>query len=169
MEFIIRPFSLEDIVEVNAFRRMDGVMENTLALFSERIEASEAFFANANENDHIMVAEVEEDGEARVVGVVGLHINSMLRQRHSGGIGIAVHPKYQGKGIGRAMMQKIIDLADNWLMLVRLELTVYTDNHRAIALYKSLGFEIEGTKKYAVIKNGKYVDEHMMGRYRVRI
>lgn len=50
-------------------------------------------------------------------------------------------------------------------MLVRLELGVFIDNERAINLYKSLGFVIEGTKKHAIIRNGKYEDEHIMARY----
>jgi putative acetyltransferase len=39
-----------------------------------------------------------------------------------------------------------------------MELGVFTDNEKAINMYKSLGFEIEGTKKYSIIKNGKYAD-----------
>lgn len=50
-------------------------------------------------------------------------------------------------------------------MLVRLELGVYFDNEKALKLYKSLGFEEEGLKKYSAIRNGKYVDEIIMGRY----
>ena len=68
-------------------------------------------------------------------------------------------------GIGKKLMKELIDLSDNWLMLVRLELGVYTDNEKALKLYKSLGFEEEGLKKYSAIRNGKYVDEIIMGRY----
>jgi putative acetyltransferase len=62
-------------------------------------------------------------------------------------------------------MESILDLADNWLMLVRIELDVTEDNERAINLYRSFGFEIEGKKKYSIIKNGKYADLFMMARY----
>jgi putative acetyltransferase len=44
-------------------------------------------------------------------------------------------------------MENILDLADNWLMLVRIELDVIEDNERAIHLYRSFGFEVEGRKK----------------------
>jgi putative acetyltransferase len=53
-------------------------------------------------------------------------------------------------------------------MLVRLELTAFVENEGAVKLYKSLGFEIEGTKKYAVIRNGEYADEYLMARYKIR-
>ena len=44
-------------------------------------------------------------------------------------------------------MESLLDIADKGLMLKRVELTVFTDNERAVHLYESLGFVIEGTKK----------------------
>lgn len=86
--------------------------------------------------------------------------------RHSAGFGIMVHRDWQGRGVGRALMEAALDVADNWLMLTRVELTVFTDNARAIGLYKSLGFEIEGTKRMGAIRNGAYADEYYMARLR---
>lgn len=63
-------------------------------------------------------------------------------------------------------MTEILDLADNWLMIIRIELGVFTDNEKAINLYKNFEFVIEGTRKYAAIKNGKYADEYIMARYK---
>jgi putative acetyltransferase len=37
---------------------------------------------------------------------------------------------------------------------------------KAIKLYKSFEFEIEGTRKYAAIRNGQYADEYIMARYK---
>ena len=60
--------------------------------------------------------------------------------RHTADVGIFVHTDWQGKGVGTALMQTVLDLADNWLMLVRVELEVFTDNVKAIHLYEKLGF-----------------------------
>ncbi len=49
-------------------------------------------------------------------------------------------------------MSEILDLADTWLMLVRIELGVFTDNEKAIKLYEKFGFEIEGTKSMLLSK-----------------
>ena len=76
-----------------------------------------------------------------------------------------VSNKFQGIGIGNMLMKEILDLADKWLMLPRLELQVYADNERAICMYESLGFVREGVKKYASIKEGRYEDEVIMARY----
>ena len=59
-----------------------------------------------------------------------------------------------------------MDLADNWLNLQRLELTVFTDNEPAVRLYKKSGFEIEGTLRRHIFRAGKYVDVYSMARLR---
>lgn len=166
MDFNIRPVRPEDAEALNEIRRMDGVRENVLGIISERAVRSEEFIRGAGENDHLLVAEVKDNGIAKAVGLVGLHVKGNQRLRHSANIGIMVHADYQGKGIGTALLKKVLDLADNWLMLVRLELTAFVENEGAVRLYKSLGFEIEGTKRYAAIRNGKYADEYLMARYR---
>lgn len=167
MNFIIRPVIIEDAVFINEIRRQDGVRENIMGIISERITRTEKFISGLTDNDHMLVAEVEENGVKRVVAVASISVNKSNRVRHSGGMGIMVGKEYQGKGIGKALMGALLDLSDNWLMLVRVELGVFTDNEKAINLYKSFGFEIEGTKKYSIIRNGKYDDEYLMARYNI--
>lgn len=164
MDLCIRPVRMEDAKAANEIRIMDGVRENIMALTSERISRAEAMISGLTPNDHMFVAEVEKNDAKKVVGVIGLNVSQSQRTRHSASLGIMVHGDYQGKGIGKALLNKVIDLADNWLMLVRLELGVFTDNERAINMYKSVGFEIEGTKRCAIIRNGKYADEYIMSR-----
>lgn len=168
LDFTIRPVRIEDAAAVNEIRRMDGVRENILGIISERLTRSEDFIKGLSENDHLLVAEVEEKGMKKVVGMIGMNVSSNPRLRHSASVGIMVHVDYQGKGIGTALFKKVIDLADNWLMLTRLELTVFVENDRAVKLYKSLGFQIEGTRKYGAIRNGQYADEYLMARYNLR-
>jgi L-phenylalanine/L-methionine N-acetyltransferase len=56
-------------------------------------------------------------------------------------------------------------ITPNTLALNTETLLVTEDNERAIRLYRSFGFEVEGKKKYSVIKDGKYADLLMMARY----
>jgi L-phenylalanine/L-methionine N-acetyltransferase len=55
------------------------------------------------------------------------------RMRHVGSIGMAVRDDWQGQGVGTALMEAALDLADNWLNLTRIELRVYVDNAAATA------------------------------------
>ena len=59
---------------------------------------------------------------------------------------------------------RALDVADNWIGYTRLELTVYTDNAAAVALYRKAGFVIEGTARRYALRNGEYVDAYMMAR-----
>jgi putative acetyltransferase len=88
------------------------------------------------------------------------------RRRHVGQIGMSVRDDFQGQGVGTALMQAAVDLADNWLNLLRLELEVYTDNEPAVRLYKRFGFVIEGTLVRYAFRAGQYVDVYAMARFR---
>jgi L-phenylalanine/L-methionine N-acetyltransferase len=102
-----------------------------------------------------------------VIGQLGLHtFPNNFRRRHVGQIGMAVRDDWQGRGVGTALMQAAIDLADKWLNLSRLELEVYTDNEAAIRLYKKFGFNIEGTLIRFAYRDGRYVDAYYMARLR---
>jgi L-phenylalanine/L-methionine N-acetyltransferase len=104
--------------------------------------------------------------EGEVVGQLTLSVYMNPRTRHSGHFGIAVRDDWQGRGVGTALMEACLDLADNWLNLSRLDLRVYVDNAPAIALYEKCGFEIEETHKRFAYRNGEYVDAHFMARVR---
>ncbi|MCL4395446.1 MAG: GNAT family N-acetyltransferase [Chloroflexi bacterium] len=105
--------------------------------------------------------------DSQVVGTLGLRTYpGTPRRRHVGSIGMAVSDEWQGKGIGTALMQAAVDLADNWLSLLRLELDVYTDNEPAIHLYQKFGFQVEGTHRRSAFRAGEYVDTLAMARLR---
>ena len=63
-------------------------------------------------------------------------------------------------------MEAALGLADNWLDLHRIELSVYTDNAAGRALYEKFGFELEGTHRRYAFREGKYVDAYSMARIR---
>jgi putative acetyltransferase len=77
---------------------------------------------------------------------------------------MSVRDDWHHRGVGTALLTAAIDLADNWIGYARLELTVYTDNATALALYRRFGFEIEGTARAYAMRNGTLVDAYMMAR-----
>lgn len=165
MEYYIRPIEIGDAKGINELRRMPGVFENILGIPSETVKRSEDFIANLDGNQHQFVAVLKlPNGQEKIIGTAGLIVSSIPRMRHSGDIGIMIHKDYQNLGVGSALISKIIDVADNWLMLVRVELAVFEDNARAIHLYEKFGFKKEGIKRMAAIRNGKYVNDYLMAR-----
>lgn len=120
--------------------------------------------ASPNRTDLQLVAEQA----GRMVGSAGLHPQQQLRRRHVATLGISVEPASQGMGVGRALMQAMCDYADGWAQILRIELTVFTDNERAIALYRHFGFQHEGTHRGYALRDGKYADVHCMARLHPR-
>ena len=169
MEIVIRPVRPGDGKGINELRRMPGVFENILGIPSEREARNEAGIAaldHATQHNFTAVT-YNEQGEEIMIGYGSLTVESNPRRRHCGGIGMMVHRDYQGRGVGTKLMEALIGMADNWLMLVRLELDVFADNARAIALYKKFGFVEEGLKRAEAIRSGEYVDSLMMARLRL--
>lgn len=114
------------------------------------------------------------DGVYRLIGEVDGRLAGLIeletyphtpRHAHAGDVHlIATMPEFRSQGVGRALMDAITDLADNWLDLRRLGLSVWVTNPDAIAFYESCGFEIEGTMRDYVFRDGEYVDALTMAR-----
>ena len=77
---------------------------------------------------------------------------------------MTVAADFQGRGIGDQLMRGLLDWADNWAGVLRVELTVFTDNTRAIALYKRHGFMQEGLMRAYALRGGVYADTLSMAR-----
>jgi L-phenylalanine/L-methionine N-acetyltransferase len=101
----------------------------------------------------------------RVVGNAGVHpVSDNPRHKHACSLGISIADAYQGRGVGRALMNACLDFADHWANYSRVELTVHADNARAIKLYESLGFMLEGQHRDFSFREGGYVDALFMAR-----
>lgn len=107
----------------------------------------------------------ERDG--LVIASAGLHpVSESPRRTHAMMLGITVAGPAQGQGVGKALMQALLQVADQWANVLRIELTVFADNQRAIALYRSLGFEEEGRLRGYAFRDGRYEDTLAMARWR---
>jgi len=110
-------------------------------------------------NDIIFVA----DDNGDLVGYIGAYGGEFKRNAHSIYIVIGIRYEYTGKGIGTSLLGKL----DEWAgkhKIHRLELTAISNNLSAIALYKKMGFEIEGIKKHSLCVDSSYVDEYYMAK-----
>ncbi len=89
-----------------------------------------------------------------------------MRRAHCGSLGMGVAVSWQGKGVGSMLLAAALDVADNWMNLRRVELTVYADNEAAIGLYRKFGFETEGLMRDYAVRDGRWVDTLAMARLR---
>ena len=101
--------------------------------------------------------------DTEIVGAAGLE-RAVGRRAHVGSIAMGLHDAWTARGVGTALLAALVDLADGWLGLRRLELTVFADNAPALALYRRFGFREEGRHRAYALRGGAYVDALSMAR-----
>lgn len=161
-QILVRRVEVRDAAAVARTMATPQALAGTLQLPFPSAAMWEKRIAEHAADHHMLVAEVE--GE--VVGNAGLlPAARAARRRHAGAIGMSVRDDWQRRGVGSALLAAVVDLADNWIGYTRLELTVYTDNAAALALYRKFGFVIEGTLRDYALRDGAYIDAYTMARF----
>jgi RimJ/RimL family protein N-acetyltransferase len=159
----------------------------TVVIRPAAVEDAEATLKNINligaEHVYIMIERVDNLDEERrwlssfdgirnvlllalsgreVIATVDCHGGIFPKDRHVGGIGIAIRDGWREVGLGRLLMERVLE----WMRargFEKAELAVFAGNDRARGLYESLGFAEEGVRRGHVRIRGEYVDEILMG------
>jgi L-phenylalanine/L-methionine N-acetyltransferase len=159
---VIRPVKPSDAQEIADFHNLPGYRAGTLRLPYQSAEEVRRFVEQPRGEAISLVAVMN----GIIVGDIGL-IRGSGRRAHAAMVGMGVHDAYRRRGIGRALLGEVVAIADDWLDLHRLELTVFCDNHAAVGLYQSFGFETEGVHRAYAFRAGAYADAFAMARLRL--
>jgi L-phenylalanine/L-methionine N-acetyltransferase len=162
-QITIRAFEMADWQDVAELFLAPNCQWGTLQLPYQSRDRIKQKLENPPLGIHRLVAVIEENQQSKVVGLISLQPLSD-RRSHVGQLGMFVHDDYQNQGIGTQLMAAIIDLAENWLNLKRLELQVNTDNAGAIHIYEKFGFEKEGVLRKNAFRDGAYIDAYTMAK-----
>ncbi len=125
------------------------------------------------EQEHIQKYHTDEDKlivisetDGRILSLSSIECGSRQRMRHIGQVGISILPDWRGLGLGKAIMEVLIEWARAHPKLEKLALGVWSGNKPAIRLYQKMGFIEEGRK----IREVKYADgsyDDMICMYRM--
>jgi ribosomal protein S18 acetylase RimI-like enzyme len=103
------------------------------------------------------------DDDQPLIGMVALNRDDSEKFAHKGSItSMYVAPAARGKGVGRALLVRAIELARSVGVLYQLVLTVNAGNTGAIGLYASLGFKTFGREPSGIRVDGRFYDELLM-------
>jgi putative acetyltransferase len=165
-EIFIRATESSDYQEVTIMLSEKEIYSNMLQLPYPSLDLWKERLSKNSPNHFSLIAEIKEEEKLVVVGHISISVFSAMRRKHVGYIGMGVKKEYHRRGIGAKLLESVLDMADNWLNLIRVELEVYTDNKGAIALYEKYGFKTEGKLEKYAFRNGKYDDVYKMARIR---
>ncbi len=165
MDVVIREARPEDAEGMVAYMQMISSEPNNNLVwepgeFNITVENERKMLEGVTASDNSIY--IIADAGGRIVGAANCAGGTRWAVRHSGLIGISLHPDYRDQGIGTQMMRYIIAWAKETGIITRLELSVYVHNIRAIHVYEKVGFVLEGIRRNAYIKEGKYRDSMMM-------
>jgi putative acetyltransferase len=155
----IRPARWGDGPALSATMSEASVLWGTLQLPFQRPERWDARLGVKPARSVLLVAEVE----GQMAGAGALTVSRERRRSHVATLGMHVVRRYQGRGVGAALMRALLEQAKS-RDVRRVELTVYPDNERAIRLYERHEFVHEGRSRCSSFRDGTYVDDLVMAR-----
>ncbi|HEU5435116.1 MAG TPA: GNAT family N-acetyltransferase [Telluria sp.] len=161
---MIRHATAADRAQVEALYKRVAMVPDGLARTPDEVTPDyiDGFMARARSHGVEMVW--EEDG--RLLGEIHASCPGIAALSHLlTDLTIAVDPQAQGRGVGRALFQGLLDhVVAHMPHITRVELFARSSNHKARALYHSLGFVDEGLLKSRVNNSrGVPEDDTFMG------
>ena len=101
----------------------------------------------------------------RLAGMVGLAFEPWEDAQHKATLfGLYVSEAYRGQGLGEALVQAVLSLAEEEPQLQVIELTVSANSFAALKLYKRCGFQQSGLEDCAIRVGQTYFDRVHMRR-----
>lgn len=129
-------------------------MEEETELLTKWAKGEESLFLVAETEDGVIAATCQCTYSKR-----------RKRMRHLADIAISVRKDFWRQGLGRRLMNIQMDWCREH-QIEKLKLDVVTTNTRALGLYLSLGFEVEGTlRRMDKLADGSYCDWYAMAKF----
>jgi len=131
--------------------------------FKMTVEAEEKWIRSHLENpNHLLLVAILNN---EVVGMLDFSNGHRQRIAHTGEFGMSVAKDFRGQGVGSFLLSALFEWATDNKTIEKINLSVHSNNERAIAQYKKMGFEIEGVRKKDLkYKEGQYIDTVIMGK-----
>jgi len=113
-----------------------------------------------SENGIFLIAEV--DGV--FVGNIDLTGSKRSKMDHTGMLGMGISELWRNQGLGKVLIQSVIDWATENSKIQIIWLDVYATNEIAYSLYQKMGFELSGTINGFFREGDVYIDKIQMYR-----
>jgi hypothetical protein len=159
----------EVVIRTAAESDAAGLLENINLVGAEEVYVLTEHVAEDLESERAWIRQFDgvhavlyvADARGEIVGQADAHRGTLPKNRHTATLGIAIRDGWRDAGLGRLLLAAVLD----WMRSQGVEkacLEVFSTNARALALYRSLGFEEEGRRRRHFKVRGEYVDDVQM-------
>jgi len=162
---VVRPARTSDLPAM--LRNLKSVVDEQVYTWTERVgrEKKERLLAGIRNPQSLSIV-AQLSGEKGIVGQLSLRPPGDVRKvSHVRNLSILVVKGYRDRGVGKALLQYAIDWARRKEGVEKIHLGVFLTNTRAIGLYKTMGFEVEGVLRRQYVIMSAHVDEILMGLF----
>ncbi|WP_020616415.1 GNAT family N-acetyltransferase [Paenibacillus daejeonensis] len=166
LNYSIRSAVAIDALPLSKVRlQIDGETENMDRESGEAYLDEEAFAHIIKADDeHSRKLFLVAEAEGSIIGFARCEGNDLKRTMHKVEFGVCLLKNFWGHGIGTNFLKESIAWSDS-IGIKKIQLNVLETNTKAIGLYKSFGFEIEGILKHdKLLSDGNFYDTIVMGR-----
>jgi RimJ/RimL family protein N-acetyltransferase len=158
MNFILRPWSLEDLNSLVQYANNPNIAKFLTNSFPYPYteENGKAFIEFANKDKPIRIFAIDVNGVA--VGGIGIHPQSDIQCKNAE-LGYWLGEPYWGKGIMSAAIKQAVDFAFQNYDIDRVFARPFGTNISSQRVLEKNNFSFEGKFENTLFKNGEYLDE----------
>lgn len=126
-----------------------------------KVDQERQFIENCKKSDNSLMIVAEVNG--KIIGNLSFSGGKNSRIYHMGEFGVTVLKEFWKLGIGRKLIEYMIEWASNGKQIRKINLKVREDNLHAIRLYEKMGFKKEGVTTRFFYHNGVFYSAVLMG------
>lgn len=134
---ILRPLISQD--ETSLIEFFKAMPEEDLLYLRDNVKDSQVIKRWCQNLDYEVTLPLIADLEGKIVGDATLHQEKRGWRSHIGTVRAVIHPQYRGKGIGRSLVEELIQVALD-IGLVKLDAEFMSEQERQIAIFERMGF-----------------------------
>lgn len=159
------PGDAENLIDINmkiVNEKLYMLRQPEEAIYTKEGEIKKIENYLENDGSIYIVAEVDK----KVIGYIDFQNGPFKRTQHAGSFSLYILMEWRQIGIGKLLLQELIQWAEKNPLIEKVTLAVFSNNERAQALYKKLGFKEEGRcPKDMKLDDGTYMDSVLMYKF----
>jgi len=161
-KILIRPLKIKDLPQTLSWLKDPEVNKFLTAAYDDLdLKKEQDWLSEMNNSLADFIFAIEDKGNKRYIGNCALHKVDLKKRECEFGIVIG-DKDYWGKQFGTDAINGIAKIASRKLKLLKIKLSVYEYNKRAISAYKKCGFEVREILTANHLFDGCYRDTIVM-------